>query len=170
MEEKKIIENDLLLKENKLYVKKLSSKAIIPKRFSSGAAGYDMFSLTEDSIKPHSKGLISTGLVLMIPFGYYGRIAPRSSLASKNFIDVGAGVIDSDYRGEIKILLFNFSDQEFKINEGDRIAQLIIEKIIIPEIEEVKEINEETKRGEGGFGSTGKWKKNIMVLFVTFKL
>ncbi len=93
---------------------------------------------------------------MAIPIGNYGRIAPRSGLAAKNFIDVGAGVIDSDYRGEVKVLLFNFSTTDFKINVGDRIAQLIIEKYTRTDIEEVTEGDlDSTERWAGGFGSTG---------------
>lgn len=83
-----------------------------------------------------------------------GRIAPRSGLASKNFIDTGAGVIDADYRGQVKVLLFNHAETDFEVNEGDRVAQLIIERIYTPEIQVVEEL-EESVRGEGGFGSTG---------------
>ncbi len=83
-----------------------------------------------------------------------GRIAPRSGLASKNFIDTGAGVIDADYRGQVKVLLFNHSDADFPINEGDRIAQLVLERIYTPDVVEVQELEEST-RGAGGFGSTG---------------
>ena len=92
---------------------------------------------------------------MAIPVGNYGRVAPRSGLACKNFIDVGAGVVDSDYRGEVKVLLFNFGEQEFKVNPGDRIAQLIIEKYTRTEIEEVADDLDNTVRGAGGFGSTG---------------
>ena len=83
-----------------------------------------------------------------------GRIAPRSGLASKHFIDTGAGVIDADYRGQVKVLLFNHNESDFEIKEGDRIAQLILERIYTPEVVEVQEL-EESVRGAGGFGSTG---------------
>ena len=83
-----------------------------------------------------------------------GRIAPRSGLASKNFIDTGAGVIDADYRGQVKVLLFNHAETDFEVKEGDRVAQLIIERIYTPEIQVVEEL-EESVRGAGGFGSTG---------------
>lgn len=83
-----------------------------------------------------------------------GRIAPRSGLASKNFIDTGAGVIDADYRGQVKVLLFNHAQTDFEVREGDRVAQLIIERIYTPEILVVEEL-EESVRGAGGFGSTG---------------
>lgn len=83
-----------------------------------------------------------------------GRIAPRSGLAAKNFIDVGAGVIDADYRGPVKVLLFNHGETGFEVKEGDRVAQLVLERIYTPEVEEVEEL-EESVRGAGGFGSTG---------------
>jgi len=83
-----------------------------------------------------------------------GRIAPRSGLASKHFIDTGAGVIDADYRGQVKVLLFNHGASDFEVKEGDRIAQLVLEKICTPDVQEVEEL-EESVRGAGGFGSTG---------------
>jgi dUTP pyrophosphatase len=83
-----------------------------------------------------------------------GRVAPRSGLAAKHSIDTGAGVIDADYRGEVKVILFNFSDKDFPIQQGDRIAQLIIERIYTPEIIVVEKLDESV-RGAGGFGSTG---------------
>ncbi len=123
----------------KLRIKKLHPSAQLPVKGSEHAAGYDLMSV-EDSIVPsRGKVLIATGLSMAIPIGNYGRIAPRSGLAAKNFIDVGAGVIDADYRGEVKVLLFNFGETDFKIKQGDRIAQLIIEKYTRTEIEEVQE-------------------------------
>jgi len=123
----------------KLRIKKLHPSAQLPVKGSEHAAGYDLMSV-EDSIVPsRGKVLIATGLSMAIPIGNYGRIAPRSGLAAKNFIDVGAGVIDADYRGEVKVLLFNFAETDFKIKQGDRIAQLIIEKYTRTEIEEVQE-------------------------------
>lgn len=83
-----------------------------------------------------------------------GRIAPRSGLASKHFIDTGAGVIDADYRGQVKVLLFNHNEADFEIKEGDRIAQLVLERIATPDVVEVEELAESV-RGAGGFGSTG---------------
>ncbi|XP_046689241.1 deoxyuridine 5'-triphosphate nucleotidohydrolase, mitochondrial-like [Homalodisca vitripennis] len=99
--------------------------------------------------------MVKTDLKIMLPEGCYGRIAPRSGLTWKNGIDVGAGVIDEDYRGDVRVILFNHSDEPFTIEAGDRIAQLICEKIYYPELEEVQELDE-TNRGSGGFGSTGK--------------
>lgn len=83
-----------------------------------------------------------------------GRVAPRSGLASKNFIDTGAGVIDADYRGQVKVLLFNHAETDYEVKEGDRIAQLVLERIYTPEVAEVEDL-EESARGAGGFGSTG---------------
>jgi dUTP pyrophosphatase len=103
-------------------VKKLVEKARLPIIGSIHAAGYDLHSIEDTVVPAKGKALVGTGLAFGIPEGNYGRIAPRSGLAAKNFIDVGAGVIDSDYRGEVKVLLFNFSDVEFKVAEGDRIA------------------------------------------------
>lgn len=92
--------------------------------------------------------------VLMILRFTDGRVAPRSGLAAKHSIDVGAGVIDADYRGEVKVILFNLSDTDFAVKEGDRIAQLIIERIYTPDVVVVEKL-EESVRGAGGFGSTG---------------
>lgn len=97
--------------------------------------------------------LVDTQITMAIPEGLYRQIAPRSGLAVKHGIDVGAGVIDSDYRGTIQVLLFNFGREDFLIRKGDRIAQLIIEKIASPVIQDVNDL-EETTRGEKGFGST----------------
>ncbi|KAL1956858.1 hypothetical protein VTO42DRAFT_6706 [Malbranchea cinnamomea] len=137
-----------------LLVKKLVPEARAPTRGSAFAAGYDLYCAKQTTIPAKGKGLVSTGLAIAVPEGTYGRVAPRSGLASKNFIDTGAGVIDADYRGEVKVLLFNFSDVDFQVNEGDRIAQLVLERIYTPEVVEVDEL-EESIRGAGGFGSTG---------------
>ena len=95
-----------------------------------------------------------TDLQIAVPEGCYGRVAPRSGLAAKKFIDVGAGVIDYDYRGNVGVVLFNFGDEDFKVSKGDRIAQLICEKISYPQLEQCKTLDV-TERGAGGFGSTG---------------
>jgi dUTP pyrophosphatase len=131
--------------------------AFLPIRGSKEAAGYDLSACDDFYIPSGGKSLVSTGISVAIPYGYYGRIAPRSSLAWKHHIDVGAGVVDSDYRGEVKVVLFNHGEKEFKITRGDRIAQLIITKISLPPICEVtvEELND-TERGKGGFGSTGR--------------
>ena len=137
-----------------LKIKKLSSNAKLPHKGSSLAAGYDLCSIESCTIPSKGKKLISTGLAIACPPGHYARIAPRSGLAVKHGIDVGAGVVDADYRGEVKVLLFNFGSEDFEVKEGDRIAQMIIEKISMVDIHEVDDLAD-TERGDGGFGSTG---------------
>ncbi len=97
---------------------------------------YLIFSAYEYEIQPQGKSLCLTDIQIAVPEGTYGRVAPRSGLAHKNFIDVGAGVIDRDYRGNVGVILFNFGTSVFKVNKGDRIAQLICEKISYPTIQE----------------------------------
>lgn len=106
-------------------------------------------------IPARGKGLCPTDLAIALPAGVYGRVAPRSGLAWKNSIDVGAGVIDEDYRGNVGVILFNHSDSDFTVKVGDRVAQLILEKIAIADVEETEGELPTTVRGEGGFGSTG---------------
>ncbi|KAH8602672.1 dUTPase-like protein [Bisporella sp. PMI_857] len=137
-----------------LLIKKLSDKARLPTRGSAFAAGYDIYASKEAVVPARGKVLVDTDISMAVPAGTYGRIAPRSGLASKHFIDTGAGVIDADYRGQVKILLFNHSETDFEIKEGDRVAQLVLERIYTPEVVEVQEL-EESVRGAGGFGSTG---------------
>ncbi|CAD6199697.1 unnamed protein product [Caenorhabditis auriculariae] len=138
----------------KIRFVKLNEKAAMPTCGSASAAGADLYSCEDCTVPAKGKLCVATGLQLELPYGYYGRVAPRSGLAAKNFIDVGAGVIDSDYRGELKVLLFNFGEEDFKVKIGDRIAQLICEKIAHCTYEEVSTL-EKTERGDGGFGSTG---------------
>lgn len=137
-----------------LLIKKLSDKATTPTRGSAFAAGYDLYSAHDTAVPARGKTLVDTDLAIAVPEGTYGRIAPRSGLASKNFIDTGAGVIDADYRGQVKVLLFNHAETDFQINKGDRIAQLVLERIYTPEVVEVENL-EDSIRGAGGFGSTG---------------
>ena len=137
-----------------LKMQKLSNNVALLKRSTDGAAGYDMCALQNCTIPAGGKGLVKTGLSISFPIGLYARIAPRSGLALKKFIDVGAGVVDGDYRGEVGVVLFNHGDQDFEVKMGDRIAQLILEKIDTPPIEEVQGLDD-TVRGIGGFGSTG---------------
>lgn len=124
-----------------LYVTKLCPEAQLPKRASQSAAGYDLCSSVECVVPAHGKALVPTGLSIAVPPGTYGRVAPRSGLAHKNFIDVGAGVVDEDYRGPLGIILFNFSDVDFVIKVGDRVAQLVLEKIATPDVVEVEVFN-----------------------------
>ncbi|SMR54667.1 unnamed protein product [Zymoseptoria tritici ST99CH_1A5] len=137
-----------------LQVKLLAPTAKAPTRGSQHAAGYDLYASRPATIPARGKALVELDISIAVPAGTYGRVAPRSGLASKHGIDTGAGVIDADYRGPVKVLLFNFGEKEFEINEGDRVAQLIVERIYTPEVVVVEEL-EETVRGAGGFGSTG---------------
>jgi len=137
-----------------IKIKKTSKDAIIPTQGSDYAAGYDLYSSEEGSIPAECRLLIKTNISICIPEGYYGRIAPRSGLAYKNGIDVMAGVIDSDYRGDVGVILYNTDIKEFEFRKGDRIAQLIIEKCHKIEWDEVDNL-ESTVRSNEGFGSTG---------------
>ena len=121
---------------------------------TSGSAGYNLHSSEETIIAPHSRQLVATGIALTVPSGTYGRIAPRSGMSVKHSIDVGAGVIDEDYTGEVKVLLINHSDKEYQIQSGDRIAQLILEQIKKPETKVTRELKP-TIQGKKGFGSAG---------------
>ena len=141
-------------KASVLRFKRLSDNAYPPVKGSKTAAGFDLLAAYDASVKAKGKELVKTDLQIMIPEGCYGRVAPRSGLAVKNFIDVGAGVVDADYRGNVGVVLFNFGEADFEIKKGDRIAQLICEKIEYPELKEEEEL-EATERGAGGFGSTG---------------
>lgn len=141
-----------------LFFVKLSANAKEPVRASPLAAGLDLFSAHDVSVPPKGKAVILTDIQLFIPPGYYGRIAPRSGLAVSKFIDVGAGVVDEDYRGNVGVVLFNFSDEAFDVRVGDRIAQLICEKICRPLVVELhrnSNVASSTERGSQGFGSTG---------------
>lgn len=133
---------------------RLSENAFPPVKGSERAAGFDLKSAYNYIVPARGKELVKTDIQVELPSGCYGRVAPRSGLAVKNFIDVGAGVIDEDYRGNVGVVLFNHSDTDFEVKKGDRIAQLICERIYYPVLEEVTNLSE-TKRAEGGFGSTG---------------
>ena len=138
----------------KLLIKKLSEHAQIPTRASPGSVGYVLYSIEDMHILPYQRGIVCTGIAATIPMGVYGRIAPRSGLAVKHGVQTGAGVIDPDYTGELKVILFNHGSEKFEIKKGDRIAQLILEKCETPLIDEVEEIKD-TQRGTRGFGSSG---------------
>jgi dUTP pyrophosphatase len=132
----------------------------IPTLGSNHSAGSDLYACINEEekncvIPARGRKIVPTGISMVIPNGYYGRIAPRSSLAAKHGLDVGAGVIDSDYRGTIGVVLFNHSDQDYIVKNGDRIAQLIITPFRTPEFIELFQSLENTSRGNGGFGSTG---------------
>nr|CAD2142084.1 unnamed protein product [Meloidogyne enterolobii] len=134
--------------EHQLSYKKIKKEALAPVFGSEGAVGADLHSAEECVVPAKGKYLVSTGLQIALPKGYYGRIAPCSGLASKNFVDVSAGVIDTDYRGELKVLLFNFSDSDFKISVGDRIAQLVCTAYIKPKLVEVTNLDENDDEDE----------------------
>ena len=144
----------------KVLIKKLNPKAELPTYKTEGSSGMDLMALIEKpiKIKPQSSVLISTGLSIAIPEDTEVQIRPRSGLAATSSISVlnTPGTIDSDYRGEIKIILFNHGKEEFIINNNDRIAQMILMPVLKAEFEEVEELPK-TIRGSGGFGSTGKW-------------
>ena len=133
---------------------KLSAQAHTPTKGSYLAAGYDLSSAVDVTILPWSRLVIPTDLKILLPPGTYGRIAPRSGLAIVGCIDVCAGVVDADYCGPLKVVLVNHSNVEYQVRQGDRIAQLICEKIVYPQLLEVDHLPE-TGRGAAGFGSTG---------------
>jgi len=124
-----------------------------PTRGSDEAAGYDLYSYESETVVPKQIKLIDTGISIRVPEGTYGRIAPRSSVSKKGIL-INAGVIDRDYRGPVKVMVHNLSNNDYVINKNDRIAQLILEKIKTPPVELVEELDD-TERGAGGFGSTG---------------
>ena len=142
----------------KILIKKLNKNTNIPEYKTDGSSGMDLMANIEKPIilQPGEKKLISTGITIAIPNEYEIQIRPRSGLAAKNGISVlnTPGTIDADYRGEIKVILINLSKQSFKINNNDRIAQMVLCPIVKAELEELQEFPK-TIRGTGGFGSTG---------------
>ena len=144
----------------KILVKKLDSRVKLPSYKTIGSSGMDLMALTDKpiTILPKKSYLVPTGISVAIPKNYEIQIRPRSGLAAKNNISVlnTPGTIDSDYRGEIKIILFNHGSDEFLINNGDRIAQIVLMPVHKIDFEEVDNLPD-TVRGEGGFGSTGRW-------------
>ncbi len=145
----------------KVLIKKLDPKVQLPIYKTEGSSGMDLMAFTDKPIKilPNSFALIPTGISLAIPNDVEIQIRPRSGLASKSSIGVlnSPGTIDSDYRGEVKIILFNHGNNEFIVNNNDRVAQMVLMPVLKMDLEEVDELPK-TIRGAGGFGSTGKWK------------
>lgn len=138
-----------------INVKKLSENATIPTQGTSFAAGYDLYAAEDAVVVCGTRKLIKTNISMEITPGYYGRIAPRSGLAYKNGIDVLAGVIDSDYRGDIGVILYNTDKNiDFSVKKGDRIAQIIFEACYTATLNNVDNLDN-TLRQAGGFGSTG---------------
>ena len=141
------------MSENQFQVKLNYEDSQAPTRGSDEAAGYDLYSYESETVVPKQIKLIDTGISIRVPEGTYGRIAPRSSVSKKGIL-INAGVIDRDYRGPVKVMVHNLSNNDYVIKKNDRIAQLILEKIKTPPVELVEELDD-TVRGEGGFGSTG---------------
>ena len=143
----------------KVLIKRLDPKVTIPEYKTSGSSGMDLKAFLDNKveIKPYKSALIPTGLSIAIPNDYEVQIRPRSGLAAKSNISVlnTPGTIDSDYRGELKIILFNHGNSNFTVSNEDRIAQMVLVPILKMKFEEVDNLPE-TVRGKGGFGSTGK--------------
>ena len=143
----------------RVLIKKLDPKVTLPSYKTKGASGMDLIAFVKEKIviKPQTSALIPTGLSVAFSEDYEIQIRPRSGLAAKNNISVlnTPGTIDSDYRGELKIIIFNHSNHDFIVNNDDRIAQMVLTPIAKIELEEANELPK-TLRGEGGFGSTGK--------------
>ena len=145
----------------KVLIKKLNSRVKLPEYKTSGSSGMDLMAFTENPIRiaPNTLKIIPTGLSIAIPEDLEIQIRPRSGLSAKFNLGIlnTPGTIDSDYRGEIKIILFNHGNDDYVVNNNDRIAQMVLTPILKIELEEVNELPK-TLRGSGGFGSTGKWK------------
>ena len=139
---------------NSIKIVLLSEDAKIPTRGSPYSAGYDLYSPVNAIVPANGKKLIDLDIAVGLNYGTYGRMAPRSGLATKYMLAVGAGVVDCDYTGPLKVLLFNHSNQDYFVNKWDRIAQLIVTKIEMSDIEIVNDLSP-TLRGSNGFGSTG---------------
>ena len=144
----------------KVLIKKLNSAVKLPSYKTEGASGMDLMAFIDKpvNLRSNTSSLIPTGISLAFSDNYEVQIRPRSGLAAKHNITVlnTPGTIDSDYRGEIKVIIYNHGKEDFIINNGDRIAQMILTPVLKIELEETKELPESI-RGKGGFGSTGKW-------------
>ena len=142
----------------KILIKRLSEQVSLPKYETVGSSGMDLSANIDAkiNIEPGKTAIIPTGLALSIPKGFEIQIRPRSGLAAKQKISVlnTPGTIDSDYRGEIKVILINLSQESFKVEKGLRIAQMVVCPVVQAQLKEVNDLNE-TERGKGGFGSTG---------------
>ena len=145
----------------KVLVKKLNSQVKLPSYKTEGSSGMDLIAFVDKpiEIKPNNSALIPTGLSIAIPEDFEVQIRPRSGLAAKSNISVlnTPGTIDSDYRGELKVILFNHGNKQFIVKNNERIAQMVLTPILKVDFEEVESLPD-TVRGAGGFGSTGKWK------------
>lgn len=137
-----------------LKIKKLAADAILPKYANPYDAGMDLYALETVTLQPNERQSISTGIAMAIPPGYVGLIWDKSGIAGKHGLKTMAGVIDAGYRGEIKIVVHNFSSQSYTFEKGTKVAQMLIQAVEQKQIVEVEELDD-TTRGEGGFGSTG---------------
>ncbi len=140
----------------KIKIQKIHPNALIPKYQTEGSSGFDLHAVEEAMIKPHSVGLVKIGICLSLEVGYELQVRTRSGLALNHQVMVlnSPGTVDNDYRGEIKVILANLSDKDFKVQVGDRIAQGVVQKTYKAEFIECERLDE-TSRGSGGFGSTG---------------
>jgi dUTP pyrophosphatase len=138
-----------------MLVQKLSLDAILPKRASEFSAGLDLYSPVNGTVQPLQRLLVPLDISIKLPSQTFGHILPRSGLALKYGIHVGAGVIDEDYRGNVGVLLFNLGDKPFEFSKGDRIAQIVLKKYERDDVVYSEQLDE-TERGNGGFGSSGK--------------
>jgi dUTP pyrophosphatase len=142
------------MSSSKFFIKKLSSDATMPTRGSRYAAGHDLYSAVDLVIPAHSRAVVPTDIAMSIPVETYARVSARSGLSVKHGIEVGAGVVDADFRDGVGVVLYNHSNTDFHVKKGDRIAQVILERISMEEAHEVEDLDA-TERGTGGFGSTG---------------
>lgn len=136
-----------------IKIKKLNKEAILPSYAHKGDAGLDLFSCESCVLKPGERKLVSTGISAELPEGYVALVWDKSGVANNGIKTMG-GVIDCHYRGEYKVVMLNTTKEDYSINKGQKIAQLLIQPIVTAEVEEVKELSE-TERGSGAFGSTG---------------
>ncbi len=138
-----------------LKVKKIDAGAKLPTRATMGDAGLDLYSVEEIAIQPGDRLVVKTGVAMEIPFGYAGLVWDKSGLAAKKGLKTMGGVIDAGYRGEIQVVLANLGNEPHTIAVGDKIAQLLIQKVDLPEVSEAAGLSD-SERGDGGFGSSGK--------------
>jgi len=142
------------IKDMKIRFKKLNNNAIAPKFNGVGDAGMDIYSDSDVLVEPSKVVAVPTGISMELPEGYVALVWDRSGLAIKNGIKTMGGVIDSGFRGEVKVIMTNLSDKELKLEKGSRVAQMIIQRYEVPEVELVEDLSE-SERGDGGFGSSG---------------
>src|SRR6056297_3455629 len=142
------------MKNQKIKIKRISSESTMPKYAHEGDAGLDIYSVQNLVLKPNYRAVVRTGISIELPKNHVALVWDKSGIASKGIKTMG-GVIDSGYRGEYKIVLINLSSKDFEIKKGQKIAQILIQKVEKPQIEEVKKLKN-SSRGGGGFGSTGK--------------